>query len=244
MAALTRYLSAPVASAPIKACAIFFICANLLQNYATLHQQAVGQHANNMVSPNDHLPPVVDKDVLAVLPERNLIDYKPFTFVSGSTEYDTAYNIARQEIDANTVDGKFVAGSGWGTLWTRDTAYAIELGAGILSPDIALRTLMKCNERDPETSNLMWVQDDCMNFGRWPNLSDSIVGAQAAWHLYLLNGDKEFLEWALSMTKNTLQRAERDAWNSDAGLFKGCSLVSVLWKVILVILQNIKIMGC
>ena len=222
MAALPRYLSAPVASALIKACAIFFICANLLQNYA-IHQQAGGQHANNMVSPNDHLPPVVDKDVLAVLPERNLIDYKPFTFVSGSTEYDTAYNIARQEIDANTVDGKFVAGSGWGTLWTRDTAYAIELGAGILSPDIALRTLMKCNERDPETSNLMWVQDDCMNFGRWPNLSDSIVGAQAAWHLYLLNGDKEFLEWALSMTKNTLQRAERDAWNSDAGLFKGCS---------------------
>mmetsp|Transcript_2289 Transcript_2289/g.4077 ORF Transcript_2289/g.4077 Transcript_2289/m.4077 type:complete len:246 (-) Transcript_2289:30-767(-) len=54
--ARSRWLSSPSVSAFINACAIFFLCANLFQNYALFHDHAVGQHA--MVTPSDLPPPV------------------------------------------------------------------------------------------------------------------------------------------------------------------------------------------
>ena len=57
--ALPRWLSSPGVSAFINACAIFFLCANLVQNYVMFHTHAVGQHAT-MVAPDDHLPPPVE----------------------------------------------------------------------------------------------------------------------------------------------------------------------------------------
>lgn len=200
---------------PLLLLAVLIVVGVVKHSSRTSSHQVLGSDNINSVP----MTPV--KNVLPLQPERDLRHYEPFTFVSGSSEYDTAYNIAKQEIDDNTVNGKFIAGSGWDTLWTRDTSYAVELGAGILRPDAALQSLKQCQENDQ--GNVVWIQDSCMNIGRWPNLSDSIVGAQAAWHLYLLNGDKEFLGWAFSMTKNTLFRAERDVWNSKAGLFQGCS---------------------
>ena len=68
----------------------------------------------------------------------------------------------------------------------------------------------------------MWLQDECGHFGGWPHLTDAIVGAQGAWSLFVINGDTQFLSWAYNITKNSLRRAERDAYDKT-GLFTGCS---------------------
>jgi GH15 family glucan-1,4-alpha-glucosidase len=41
--------------------------------------------------------------------------------------------------------------------------------------------------------------------------------------LYLLTGNKTLIQWAYNITKNSLLRAERDAFDTSTGLFTGCS---------------------
>ena len=59
MALFPRSLSSPGVSAFINACCIFFLLINFIQNYFKYHSDAISQH-NNMIAPNDHLPPPVE----------------------------------------------------------------------------------------------------------------------------------------------------------------------------------------
>ena len=98
----------------------------------------------------------------------------------------------------------------------------MELGAGLLNPDMSKQSLKKSIQRDREFGEV-WLQDQCGHFGGWPNLSDAIVGVRGAWSIYLTTGDTEWLAWAYNITKNSLLRAERDVYDSSSGLFLGCS---------------------
>jgi len=150
---------------------------------------------------------------------------KKVTFSSGVPDVDDAFNLAIKEVGENIVDGRFIAGHGWSTLWTRDTAYAIELAGGLFHPEPSKVSLVACQEQDMRSggSSKVWLQDECGHFGGWPQLSDAIVGAQGAWALYLSSGDREFLNLAYNLTKSSLSRAERDVYDRSSGLFLGCS---------------------
>ncbi|WP_394828596.1 MGH1-like glycoside hydrolase domain-containing protein [Pendulispora albinea] len=143
-------------------------------------------------------------------------------FSSGLARYDAAYAKAVSVISSDVVDGKFIAGESWAQVWTRDTSYSIDLGAGLLYPAVAKQTLLGMIENVAGIGEV-WVQDRAGHFGGWPNLTDSIVGAQGAWSLYSTTGDQGLLEWSYGITVNTLARAERDVYLADAGLFGGCS---------------------
>lgn len=147
-----------------------------------------------------------------------------FEFSSGNSNFDKAYELAMKEMHLNIENGTFIAGHGWKQLWTRDTSYAIELGAGLVYPSISMTSLKKSIEiDDAQTNNHVWLQDVCGHFGGWPHLSDAIVGARGAWHLYCITGDDEWLSWAYQVTKYSLARAKRDVYDNTTGLFKGCS---------------------
>ena len=145
-----------------------------------------------------------------------------FEFSSGIKAYDDAYKLAMVEVEANIEKGVFIAGAGWKQLWTRDTSYAVELGAGLVNPEISKESLKKSIEVDKEFGDV-WLQDECGHFGKWPNLSDAIVGVRGAWSLYLTTGDEEWLAWTYDITTSSLARAERDVYDSSSGLFLGCS---------------------
>jgi len=147
---------------------------------------------------------------------------QPFTFSSGSSAYDEAYSLAMRELSENVEDGMFIAGAGWSQLWTRDTAYAVELAASLVRPQVAKRSLERCVEQ-ADGIGTVWLQDECGHFGGWPHLSDAIVGAQGAWAHYVVTGDKAFISWAYEITRNSLRRAERDVYDQASELFKGCS---------------------
>lgn len=147
-------------------------------------------------------------------------------FASGKAEYDALYAKAVDVIAKDTVNGAFIAGQNWSQVWTRDSSYSIDLGAGLLETDVATATLKGMTEHDNGAGGggrAVWIQDAAGHFGGWPNLSDSIVGAQGAWSLYLITGNHEFLAWAYDVTVATLARAERDVFQTKAGLFGGCS---------------------
>ena len=153
---------------------------------------------------------------------------------TGQDEYDWAYRLALEEIDANVGEGdRFIAGEGWAQLWTRDTSYAAESAASLLYPAVVRSSLEASVEVDPDADEeddsegappaLVWLQDSCAHFGGWPVLSDAIVGARGAWSLYLVGGNRTFLSWAYDVTRRSLKRGERDAFDDGLGLFRGCS---------------------
>ncbi len=140
---------------------------------------------------------------------------------SGHALYDEAYAKATRDVQGNIVNGKLLAGKRWATVWTRDSAYAIDLGHGLGVPEIAMTTLRTKTSTD--ALGEVWHQDSCRHFGGWPNLTDAIVATTGAWSAYLASGDEDFLRWSYQVTRNSLARAERDAHDAGSGLFRGCS---------------------
>lgn len=148
-----------------------------------------------------------------------------FQLHTGNTRIDRAYRLAMDELhqniehDEEVDDGSphFVTDARGGRSWTRDTAYAIELATGLAHPHVSRRSLEFCTEqtnistKETELLATVWYQNQCGEFGRWPNLSDAIVGARGAWHLYLYTGNSTMLEWAYETTLHTLLRAELEA---------------------------------
>lgn len=135
---------------------------------------------------------------------------------SGQAVHDAAYDKAVRDVAGSVTDGAFVAGESWPTVWVRDAAYAIDLGAGLLHPEISHATM-----RGVATPGQPWTQDRCAHFGGWPRLTDSIVGAVGAWACYVATGDLDVLRWSQETTRASLARAEREVY--DGQLFRGCA---------------------
>lgn len=145
-----------------------------------------------------------------------------FQFSSGEAATDQAYEKARRVISADVQDGKFLAGQNWAQVWTRDTSYSVELACALLHPDVSRTTLLGLTQ-EVEGVGECWYQDKCGHFAGWPNLTDAIVGASGLWSLYLVTGDRELVRPLYERTLRSLRRAERDAYDTNTGLFKGCS---------------------
>ena len=145
-----------------------------------------------------------------------------FALESGDAALDGAYRKALGVITSDVKDGKFLAGQNWAQVWTRDTSYSVELACALLHPDVSRTTLLGLTQ-EVEGIGECWYQDKCGHFAGWPNLTDAIVGAQGAWSLYLVTGDRSLVKPIYERTLRSLQRAERDAFNKELGLFGGCS---------------------
>ncbi|KAL7444496.1 hypothetical protein ACHAXM_009355 [Skeletonema potamos] len=167
-------------------------------------------------------------------PERNKVTTQLITNIPS---YDYAHALALSELKSNVVlkrsgarrDYRFIAGEYWDTTWTRDTSFAAEQAASLLYPHVVRSSLLANVETvsikvgSESEQRTVWLQDECAHFGKWPHLSDSIVGARGAWSYYRATADVDFLDQAYKVTKNTLFRAEQEALDKKLGLFKGCS---------------------
>jgi hypothetical protein len=134
---------------------------------------------------------------------------------SGHPAHDAAYAKAVRDVADSVAGSVFVAGESWPTLWVRDAAYAVDLGAGLLHPEVAVASMRRV------AVGGRWEQDRAAHFGRWPNLTDAIVGAVGAWACYDATGDLDFLSWSHEVTRASLARAEQEVF--DGGLFRGCA---------------------
>jgi hypothetical protein len=140
---------------------------------------------------------------------------------SGHADLDAAYAKAIGDVSGNIVDGRLIAGRRWASIWTRDSCYALDLGAGLGVPRVGETTLRALTARDE--AGEVWAQDRAGHFGGWPHLSDSVVGAIGVWAVYQATGDESLLRWGFETTRASLARAERDVFDSASGLFRGCA---------------------
>ena len=127
-------------------------------------------------------------------------------FHSENHVLNAVYAMAVKELQENTTpEGLLTAGAAWSTVWTRDIAYAADLGLNLAAPQ-ACRQSLESRVRDG-----IIVQDTGTG-GGWPISTDRVSWALGAWACYQVNGDKKWLRYCIDVLKKTF--AQDDALKS------------------------------
>lgn len=128
---------------------------------------------------------------------------------------DALFNLSLEEALKNIeADSTFRTGAKWGGVWTRDISYSILLAFAYHQPDVAKISLLKKVKRKR-------IIQDTGSGGAWPVSSDRTTWVLAAWEIYKATGDKDWLQLAYEIIKNTLDDDSKVLFNSETGLYKG-----------------------
>ncbi len=119
--------------------------------------------------------------------------------------------------------GCFETGLKWTYVWTRDTAYAVDLGLAVIDPARATGSLsFKLSDRrgggSPE------IVQDTGTGGSWPISTDRVVWAIGAWEaLKWLDGAERdaFRDAAYAAMANTADRDRVVVYDAADGLYRG-----------------------
>lgn len=125
------------------------------------------------------------------------------------------YDMSLEEMEKNVEeDGTFRTGAEWAGVWTRDISYSVILSLAILHPEISRTSLMR------KVKNGKIIQDTGTG-GAYPVSTDRTVWAVAAWEIYKVTGNRDWLQEAYQIIKNTLEDDLYNAYDRRTGLFKG-----------------------
>ncbi len=129
-----------------------------------------------------------------------------------------AYGLALHEAGALlNEEGTFRTGANWPTVWTRDISYSTHLGLGLWNVRACMNSL-NARVRNGE------VEQDTGTGGSWPISSDRVVWGMAAWEVYCLTGDADWLSLSCRVMEKTCMRDEQ-VLAATGGLMKGESSV-------------------
>jgi hypothetical protein len=128
---------------------------------------------------------------------------------------DALYNKALEELRMDLrSDGAFMAGEMWPGVWTRDVSYSILLSLAAIAPDASKTTLLA------KVKNRRIIQDTGTG-GSWPVSSDRTVWALAAWEIFAVTGDRDWLKKAYEIVKNSAEDDLAVVCDVKTGLFLG-----------------------
>ena len=146
------------------------------------------------------------------------LTYDIASFPQYSSEYpliDALYNMGLEEMLKDIEeDSTFRTGKEWAGVWTRDISYSIILSMASLQPKVSQYSLMR------KVKNGRIIQDTGTG-GAYPVSTDRIVWAIAAWELYKVTGDQEWLKEAYTIVRNSLEDDLLNAYDTNTGLFRG-----------------------
>lgn len=121
----------------------------------------------------------------------------------------------------------FQTGKKWTWAWTRDSAYAIDLGLGLLDPIRAMNTLqfkLSSGKAGKKVSRSPQIVQDTGTGGSWPVSSDRVVWAIGAWKLLrtLPQGpDQSFATTMYNALYQTIQQDRVSVFDPSDGLYRG-----------------------
>jgi len=128
---------------------------------------------------------------------------------------DALYNLALEEMqNAIEPDSTFRTGKEWAGVWTRDISYSIILSMGILQPKVAMISLKK------KVKNGKIIQDTGTG-GAYPISTDREIWSVAAWEVYKVTGDKDWLQYADTVVKNSINQDLHNIYDPETGMVKG-----------------------
>lgn len=119
---------------------------------------------------------------------------------SGNRLHNAIYNMGLDEmVNAVEPDTTLRTGKEWAGVWTRDVSYSIILSMSYLQPEASKISLMK---KVTPTGRII---QDTGSGGAWPVSSDRMIWAVAAYELYKVTGDRDWLEYIYPIIKNSLE---------------------------------------
>lgn len=143
-------------------------------------------------------------------------DISPYPQLITPNKLHTAiYNLGLEEmINAVEPDTTLRTGKEWAGVWTRDVSYSILLSMAYLQPEASRISLMR---KVTPTGRII---QDTGSGGAWPISSDRMIWALAAYEVYKVTGDKEWLEYIYPIIANSMSDDEKITASAD-GLVKG-----------------------
>lgn len=126
------------------------------------------------------------------------------------------YNLSLEEmIKAIEKDSTFRTGKEWGGVWTRDISYSIILSMAHLQPGVAMNSLLR------KVNKKKRIIQDTGTGGAYPASTDRMIWAVAAYEVYKATGDKDWLQLAYTIIKNSIEDDMHNVYDSETGLVKG-----------------------
>ncbi len=119
---------------------------------------------------------------------------------SGNTLLDAVYNMGLDEmVNAVEPDTTLRTGKEWAGVWTRDVSYSIILSMAYLQPEASMISLRKkVNARG-------CIIQDTGSGGAWPISTDRMIWAVAAYEIYKVLGDREWIEFCYPVIKRSME---------------------------------------
>lgn len=120
--------------------------------------------------------------------------------------------------------GCYITGKNWTYVWTRDLAYAVDLGFAAIDPERSRNSLtFKLSERRDGSGDTQIIQDTGTG-GSYPNSSDRVTWAVGATEVLNWLPDAEraaFAEKSLDAIRNTIEHDRHVVYNTGTGLYMG-----------------------
>ncbi|MBL0153598.1 MAG: glycogen debranching protein [Chitinophagaceae bacterium] len=126
------------------------------------------------------------------------------------------YNMSIEEmIKAVEPDSTFRTGKEWAGVWTRDISYSIILSMSYLQPKVAMNSLLR------KVNKKKRIIQDTGTGGAYPASTDRMIWATAAWEVYKATGDRDWLETAYTIIKNSIEDDIQNAYDKVTGMVRG-----------------------
>jgi hypothetical protein len=136
-------------------------------------------------------------------------------FQSGALLIDALYNMALEEMQKDIrPDGAFMAGAQWDGVWTRDVSYSILLSLAAIAPEAAKTSLLMKVKRGR-------IVQDTGTGGSWPVSSDRMTWALAAWEIYQVTGDRQWLGQSFRIIRDSMDDDRHVVFSRETGLVLG-----------------------
>lgn len=154
---------------------------------------------------------------MPVLPEWKRVNglEKYPVLTTESMLHQAIYNMGLDEmVNAVEPDTTLRTGKEWAGVWTRDVSYSIILSMAALQPEASMISLMK--KVNPSGQ----IIQDTGSGGAWPISTDRMVWVLAAWEVYKVTGDMDWLKKVYPIAVRSIAKDDATV-RSEAGLVKG-----------------------
>lgn len=137
-------------------------------------------------------------------------------YASGRPLLDAMHTLSLEEMLQDVQeDGTFMAGAKWPGVWTRDVSYSIVLALALLAPETSKKSLLAKVDDDGR------IIQDTGTGGSWPISTDRMTWVLAAWELYTVTGDENWLQQAYDVIRRSAEADLLTARDPETGLFFG-----------------------
>lgn len=135
---------------------------------------------------------------------------------SGNKLHNAVFNMALDEmVNAVEPDTTLRTGKEWAGVWTRDVSYSIILSMAYMQPEASKISLLK---KITPTGRIV---QDTGSGGAWPVSSDREVWALAAYEIYKVTGDEQWLRTVYPVIKNSLEDDYKVVYDPETRLVRG-----------------------